>query len=50
MVLTRDFKQTIRDRVQSDPKFANALLNEAAELFLNDNPETAKLFTGSILS
>ena len=43
MVLTRDFKQTIVDRMRRDPAFANALLDEAATLFLNGDPRTARL-------
>jgi DNA-binding phage protein len=43
MALTRDFKQTIVERVQQDPAFAKALLDEAATLFLNGEAETARL-------
>ena len=43
MILTRDFKQTVVERVQRDPAFAKALLDEAAALFLNGDPETARL-------
>ena len=43
MPLTRDFKEAITARLQSDPLFAQALLNEAATLFLNGEPNTAKL-------
>ncbi|HBK66313.1 MAG TPA: transcriptional regulator, partial [Cyanobacteria bacterium UBA9226] len=43
MALTRDFKETINARVQRDHEFAVALLNEAASLFLNGEPETARL-------
>lgn len=35
MALTRDFKETVTARVQSDPAFAQALLDEAVTLFLN---------------
>jgi DNA-binding phage protein len=41
--LTRDSKQTITSRVRRDPAFGEALLNEAATLFLNGEPETARL-------
>ena len=41
MALTRDFKQTIVERVQRDPEFVKALLDEAATLFLNGEAETA---------
>ncbi len=40
MALTRDFKATVVARVKKDPKFANALLDEAGTLFLNGDPET----------
>jgi len=43
MALTRDFKETISARVQQDPEFAKALLDEAVSLFLNGDPETARL-------
>jgi len=42
MALTRDFKKTIMARVEADPNFAEALLNEAATLFLNGEPDIAK--------
>jgi DNA-binding phage protein len=42
MALTRDFHETIVARVQRDSKFARALLDEAATLFLNGEPELAK--------
>lgn len=43
MTLTRDFKQTIIERVERDPAFAKALLDEAATLFPNGEAETARL-------
>jgi DNA-binding phage protein len=42
MPLTRDFKLTIVERVQREPAFAHALLDEAATAFLNGDPETAR--------
>ncbi len=42
MALTRDFKQTVSARLKADPAFAQALLQEAATLFLNGEPDTAK--------
>ena len=35
MALTRDFKKTVVARVERDPAFAKALLEEAATLFLS---------------
>ena len=41
--LTRDFKETVNARVQRDSALAAALLDEAISLFLNGEPETARL-------
>jgi len=43
MPLTRDFKRRVAERLARDPSFARALLDEAASLFLNGEPETARL-------
>ena len=43
MALTRDFKLTVIERVTHEPAFAQALLDEAATLFLNGEPDTARL-------
>ncbi|WOG27236.1 transcriptional regulator [Endozoicomonas sp. 8E] len=43
MPLTRDFKQTIQARAERDPDFACALLDEAATLFLNGEPDAARM-------
>ena len=43
MALTRDFKKTVVERTQRDPAFAKALLDEAATLMLNGEPDTARL-------
>ncbi len=50
MALTRDFKQTVGERVQRDPAFARALLDEAASLFLNGEPETARLILRDLVN
>ncbi len=50
MALTRDFKKTVTERVQRDPKFAKALLDEAATLFLSDDPETARLILRDLVN
>ncbi|HXZ88156.1 MAG TPA: hypothetical protein VEF07_06270, partial [Candidatus Binataceae bacterium] len=42
MPLTRDFKQTIRARVERDPKFRAALLREGVEALLSGDLPTAK--------
>ncbi|HLY57383.1 MAG TPA: transcriptional regulator [Stellaceae bacterium] len=43
MALTRQFRQTVVERMHRDPDFARALLDEAATLFLNGEPDTARL-------
>jgi DNA-binding phage protein len=43
MALTRDFRHTVVERVREDPAFAKALLDEAATLFLNGEPDVARL-------
>jgi DNA-binding phage protein len=50
MALTRDFKQTVIERVQKDPDFAKALLDEAATLFLNGEPEVARLILRDLVN
>ena len=43
MTLTRDFKETIRARVERDPGFRQALLREAIENLLSGEVETGKI-------
>jgi DNA-binding phage protein len=50
MTLTRDFKETIDARVKRDPTFAAALLDEAVSLFLNGEPETARLILRDLVN
>ncbi len=50
MALTRDFKETIAARVRRDPAFAKALLDEAATLFLNGEPDTARLMLRDLVN
>ena len=50
MPLTRDFKHTVLARVQRDPAFTKALLDEAATLFLNGEPETARLILRDLVN
>jgi DNA-binding phage protein len=50
MALTRNFKDTVVERVQSDASFAQALLDEAATLFLNGEPETARLILRDLVN
>lgn len=50
MPLTRNFKATVVQRVQTDVSFAHALLDEAATLFLNGEPETARLILRDLVN
>ena len=50
MALTRDFKLMITERVAREPEFAKALLDEAATLFLNGEPETARLILRDLVN
>ena len=50
MALTRDFKQTIAERVRRDPAFSRAMLDEAATLFLNGEPHTARLILRDLVN
>src|SRR5712692_6173427 len=50
MALTRDFKRTVAARVRRDPKFAKALLDEAATLFLNGEPDAARLILRDLVN
>lgn len=42
MVLTRDFKDTVKARVERDPKFRAALLTEAVEQMLSGDLDVGK--------
>jgi DNA-binding phage protein len=50
MTLTRDFKETIRSRTEREPEFAAALLDEAVTLFLNGEPETARVILRELVN
>lgn len=50
MALTRDFKQTVVERVQRDPAYAHALLDESATLFLNGEPEMARVILRDLIN
>ena len=43
MPLSRDFKETIVARARREPRFTMALLDEAATVFLNGEPDVARL-------
>jgi DNA-binding phage protein len=50
MALTRNFKKTVLARIERDPGFGKALLDEAATLFLNDEPETARVILRDLVN
>lgn len=50
MALTRDFKETVKKRAESDPEFSKALLGEAIDLMLNGDPATAKLILRDLVN
>lgn len=43
MALTRSFKETVQTRVERDPEFRQALLEEAIELLLEGDANTCKI-------
>lgn len=42
MTLNRDFKVTVRERLQRDPPFREAILQEAISCFLASDVDTGK--------
>ncbi|MBW4513761.1 MAG: transcriptional regulator [Timaviella obliquedivisa GSE-PSE-MK23-08B] len=50
MALTRDLEETVNARIQRDSAFAIALLDEAISLFLNGEPETARLILRDLIN
>lgn len=42
MALTREFKETVKSRVERDPAFRSALLSDAVELLLEGDLDTGK--------
>lgn len=48
--MTRNYKHTITDRVQRDPEFAQSLLDEAATLFLNGEPDVARIILRDLVN
>ncbi|MGE4242113.1 DNA-binding protein [Ramlibacter sp.] len=50
MALTRNFKHTVVERVERDPAFAKALLDEAATLFLSGEAETARVILRDLVN
>ena len=50
MVPTQNVKETVLARVNRDAAFAQALLEEAATLFLNGEPDTARLILRDLVN
>jgi DNA-binding phage protein len=50
VALTRDFRETVVDRVRREPAFAKSLLDEAATLFLNGEAEPARLMLRDLVN
>lgn len=50
MALTRDFKETMKERAARDPAFAKAMLDEAATAFLNGEPHVARLILRDLVN
>lgn len=50
MALTRSYKHTINERTRQDPAFAQSLLDEAATLFLNGEPEVARIMLRDLVN
>lgn len=50
MSLTREYKTTIKNRDQSDPEFSKALFDEAIELFINGEPDVARIILRDLVN
>jgi DNA-binding phage protein len=50
MALTRHYKHTIEQRTRQDPAFAQGLLDEAATLFLNGEPDVARIILRDLVN
>jgi hypothetical protein len=50
MILTRDFKDTVKERAARDPAFAKAMLDETATAFLNGEPHVARLILRDLVN
>ncbi|MGL4237424.1 helix-turn-helix domain-containing transcriptional regulator [Tabrizicola sp.] len=50
MALTRDFKETVKERAARDPAFAKAMLDEAATAFLNGEASVARLILRDLVN
>lgn len=49
-MLTRDSRQTVVERIKREPAFAKSLLDEALTLFLNGEPDTARILLRDLVN
>ena len=49
-MLTRDFKETVKERAARDPAFAKAMLDDAATAVLNGEPHVARLILRDLVN
>lgn len=50
MALTRDYKESIRERAERDPDFSAALMQEALTAILEGDPETARIILRELVN
>ena len=50
MPITKDYKETVNERLHHDSEFAVALLDEAMTLFLNGEPDVARLILRDLVN
>lgn len=50
MALTRSYKYSVTERILRDPEFAQGLLDEAGTLFLNGEPEVARIILRDLVN
>ena len=50
MALTRDYKETVRERAARDPDFAALLMNEAVSALLAGESETARILLRDLVN
>lgn len=50
MTLSRDFNETVTNRLQHDPDFARALLDEAVTLLINGEADTARVVLRDLIT
>ncbi len=50
MARTRNYKELVQERAHQDSEFAKGLLDEAVSLFLNGEPETARIILRDLVN